>query len=271
MTFGTSHCKRCIVISVTLSLHPLIQSPPENLCPEQLIRPNPYYIWTYNKPKPAAALISNQDSYKKIPVLPQKMDRQNSLSLSNVTGTGWCSGPFVLSGIWDHCLLRCWGGQALQGAWIRGEAGGCTFCTPCVRQCWILHSGGDNSFTIIRRLLGHGISQASNHPTHILRQLRVSCTSLHPFRCRKLLLLHFPCGQASRVCSLQFCCNPESILKLWWQWFSVIVCSTQECFGFLTSDKASSLAWEKDEGASQGWKGLFQIFLCHPCLFLSAL
>lgn len=72
MTFGTSHCKRCIVISVTLSLHPLIQSPPENLCPEQLIRPNPYYIWTYNKPKPAAALISNQDSYKKIPVLPQK-------------------------------------------------------------------------------------------------------------------------------------------------------------------------------------------------------
>lgn len=72
MTFGTSHSKRrCIIISAILSLHPLIRSPPENLCPEQQIHPNPYYIWTYNKPKPAA-LISNQDSYKKIQFYPKK-------------------------------------------------------------------------------------------------------------------------------------------------------------------------------------------------------
>lgn len=41
---------------------------------------------------------------------------------------------------------------------------------------------------------------------------------LHPFRPRKLLLLLLPFlhGQASRVCSLQPFCNPESSLKFWW-------------------------------------------------------
>lgn len=55
-------------------------------------------------------------THTKNPVLPKKMDRQNSLSFSAVTGTDWCCGAFVLSGIWGYCLLRCWGGQALQCA-----------------------------------------------------------------------------------------------------------------------------------------------------------
>lgn len=161
------------------------------------------------------------------------MDRQNSLSLSTVTGMGWCFCPqwnmgpmpsqmlgwtgFTMSinqrRSWRMHLLHSMCQAALNATFMRG-------------QLFHNHPSAVGPWNIISQ-------QPPN--THVKAAQGCPCL-LHPFKPKKLLL-HFPRRQASRVCSLQFCCNPESSLKLWW--FNVTVCSTQECFGFLTSDKAS--------------------------------
>lgn len=158
------------------------------------------------------ALISNQDSCKEASS-PQNKYRQNTLSLSNVTGTAWCWLPSLWLPV--AFVLRCWGGQALQCAWIRGEAGGWSFHAPCIRQYRILHSLADKPFTSISWLLGRSLGTEYHEPAttwHVLRQPRVAHLTQHPFRPRKLLL-HSPCWQASRVGSLRFCSQPRKQLE----------------------------------------------------------
>lgn len=141
-------------------------------------------------------------THTKNPVLPKKMDRQNSLSCSIATGTGWCS--MALSSV---------------------EYGATAFSDAEEDRLYLVHklekkledapsvlhvSGSTEAYIHEGTTLSQSsvsfwaVSRVSNHPTHTFRQLRAAHLSQHPFRSRKLLL-HSPRGQASRVCNLQFC------------------------------------------------------------------